>query len=108
MLTRTSMTPGLSISQYRVVNIPIKCRIGLFLGAGASYEGGMPLVWELTAEIKNWLTPTKMRELNAGWRRLSVGYSDEVIEDLISILARKDVHYEAALGYLEVQFRRQS
>jgi hypothetical protein len=37
---------------------------GLFLGAGASYEAGMPLVWELTAEIRNWLTADKLRELN--------------------------------------------
>jgi hypothetical protein len=30
---------------------------GLFLGAGASYEVGMPLVWELTEELFRWLTP---------------------------------------------------
>jgi hypothetical protein len=80
---------------------------GLFLGAGASYEAGMPLVWELTAEIKNWLTPAKIRELNAGWHLQHGGYSDAVVDDLISILVRSDVHYEAALGYMEAQFRRQ-
>jgi hypothetical protein len=37
---------------------------GLFLGAGASYEVAMPLVWELTNEIKAWLTPDKLRALN--------------------------------------------
>ncbi len=37
----------------------------LLLGAGASYELGLPLVWELTAEVKNWLTPEKMDWLNA-------------------------------------------
>ena len=80
---------------------------GLFLGAGASYEAGMPLVWEVTAEIKNWLTAEKIRELNALWRIQSGGHSDTVIDDLISILERPTVHYEGVLGYLETQFRRQ-
>lgn len=50
---------------------------GLFLDAGASYEAGMPLVWELTAEIKNWLTPPKIQELKlelgAGLGRAKLG-----------------------------------
>ena len=37
----------------------LKHLTGLFLGAGASCEAGMPLVRELTAEIKNWLTAGK-------------------------------------------------
>jgi hypothetical protein len=78
----------------------------LFLGAGASYEAGMPLVWELTAEIKNWLTTDKIRELNAGWRIQRGGCSDSVIDDLVAILERPTVHYEGLLGYLETQFRR--
>jgi hypothetical protein len=86
---------------------PMKGLTGLFLGAGASYEAGMPLVWELTAEIKNWLTAEKMRKLNAGWRIQVGGYSDSVVDDLISILERPAVHYEGVLGYMEVQFRRQ-
>jgi hypothetical protein len=80
---------------------------GLFLGAGASHEAGMPLVWELTAEIKNWLTAEKFRELNAGWRIQNGGYPDSVVDDLISILERPSVHYEGVLGYMEVQFQRQ-
>jgi hypothetical protein len=80
---------------------------GLFLGAGASYEAGMPLVWELTTEIRDWLTPQKLRELNLGWRVQGGGYSDEVIEDLVTVLIRPDLHYENILGHLETQFRRQ-
>ena len=80
---------------------------GLFLGAGASYEAGMPLVWGLTAEIKNWLTAEKIRALNKGWRIQGNGHSDQVINDLIGMLERPSAHYEAVLGYLEVQFRRQ-
>jgi hypothetical protein len=79
---------------------------GLFLGAGASYEAGMPLVSELTEEIKNWLTPDKLRSLNVGWRAQGNGNPDAVIEDLISVLVRPDMHYEAVLGYMEAQFRR--
>jgi hypothetical protein len=79
---------------------------GLFLGAGASHYAGMPLAWELTEEIKNFLTPQKIRELNAFWRLQGGGYADEVINDLIGMLARPSVHYEAALGYIETQFRR--
>lgn len=79
---------------------------GLFLGAGASYELGMPLVWELTKEIKDWLTPASLREFNEGWREQRSGYPDEVIDDFVTVLERDDCHYEAMLGYLETQFRR--
>ncbi len=85
----------------------LKPLTGLFLGAGASYEAGMPLVWELTSEITNWLTADKIRSLNAGWRTQGSGHSDRVIDDFVSMLERPSVHYEALLGHLEVQFRRQ-
>jgi hypothetical protein len=48
--------------------VPQNESVGLFLGAGASFELGMPLVWGLTAELKAWLTPAKLRELNESWR----------------------------------------
>ena len=67
----------------------------------------MPLVRELTAEMKNWLTAKKIQELNAGWRIQGGGYSDSVVDDLVSMLERPAVHYEGVLGYMEVQFRRQ-
>lgn len=79
---------------------------GLFLGAGASYEAGLPLVWELTDELKRWLTPAKLREFNEGWRIQGGGQPDEVIEDLIVCLGRPEMHYEAILGYLETQWHR--
>src|SRR6266498_2001879 len=79
---------------------------GLFLGAGASYEVGMPLVWELTLELKGWLTPEHFRELNRGWRRQGGGHPVEVIDEVAAMLSREDLHYENILGYLEVQFRR--
>lgn len=81
---------------------------GLLIGAGASYELGMPLVWDLTSELKTWLTPQKLRELNRGWRSQGGGHSDVVINDLASVLVIPGMHYEAILGHLETQFRRVS
>ena len=81
---------------------------GLFLGAGASYEIGMPLVEGLTEEICNWLTAEKLRSLNVSWRSQGGGYQDRILADVISVLQRPDQHYESLLGYLEVQFIRSS
>jgi len=80
---------------------------GLFLGAGASYDVGMPLVWDLTTELKAWLTIDKLRAFNAGWRAQGGGHPDSVIEDVAAVLLRADLHYESILGYLEVQAKRQ-
>lgn len=83
---------------------------GLLLGAGASYDLGMPLVWELTRELKSWLKPEKLRNLNLRWRSggPGFGYQDSVIEDFASLLKREDMHYENLLGYLQVQSQRHS
>lgn len=89
------------------MNTPQKLT-GLFLGAGASYEIGMPLVQGLTEEICNWLTPEKLRSLNLSWRSHGGGYQDRILDDFISVLQRSDQHYETLLGYLEVQFSRSS
>jgi hypothetical protein len=79
---------------------------GIFLGAGASFDVGMPLVWELTTKTKNWLTPEKLRAFNQGWKKQGNGIPDSIIEELISVMSRDDLHYESILGYLEVQSRR--
>ena len=81
---------------------------GLFLGAGASYEAGMPLAWELSAKLKQWLTPDKLRWLNESWRSQGGGYPDVIIYEFASLLSRSDQHYESLLGYLETQFLRRS
>ena len=83
---------------------------GLLLGAGASYDLGMPLLSELTDELKSWLTPDKLRYLNRHWRRggSEFAYPDDVIEDVATVLQREDMHYEAILGHLQVQSQRQS
>ena len=81
---------------------------GLFLGAGASYEAGMPLVSELTTELTNWLTPEKLRTLNECWRSAGGGYADKVIDEFCVMLSRSGQNYESLLGFLEVQFSRHS
>ena len=80
------------------------------MGAGASYDLGMPLLWELTHELKSWLTPEKLRDLNRHWRRGGPGfdYPDDVIENFASVLDREDMHYESILGHLQVQSQRHS
>jgi hypothetical protein len=81
---------------------------GLFLGAGASFEAGMPLVWDLTAELRKWLTPEKLRSFNESWLRQGGGHPAEAIDGLMAALSRADIHYESILGYLETQFKRRS
>ena len=60
---------------------------GLLLGAGASYDIGMPLALELTKELKKWLTPAKLRWLNDVWQGQGAGYSEATVDDLASVLA---------------------
>ena len=81
---------------------------GLFLGAGASHEAGMPLACGLTAELKAWLTLEKLRRLNESWRSQGRGCPDAIIDDFASVLSRSDQHYESLLGYLETQSSRDS
>jgi hypothetical protein len=80
--------------------------VGFLLGAGASYELGMPLVWNLTGEFKGYFTPEHVRKLNAGWRTQGGGYDDFVIEATIALLREEELHYENILGYLQTVFRR--
>ena len=79
---------------------------GLLLGAGASYDTGMPLASELTKELKNWLTPTKVRWLNDTWQKQGAGYSEATIEDFAQVLVIDAMNYEHIMGYLEVQSDR--
>ena len=81
-------------------------RTGLLLGAGASYDIGMPLAAELTDEIRDWLTPAKLSNLNDGWRQQGGGYSDAAIEGLADVLVRQDMTYEHILGHLQVEQAR--
>lgn len=79
---------------------------GLLLGAGASYEVGMPLAARISRDLGSWLTPAKLRCFNAHWRSAGAGCPDAVIDDLANVLVQPNMHYEAILGYLETQSGR--
>ena len=82
---------------------------GLLLGAGASYDVSMPLAWEeLTQELKRWLTPRKLAELNGVWRAQGLGYSDDAIATLAANLVAEGMSYEHIIGNLEVHRFRTS
>jgi hypothetical protein len=56
---------------------------GLLLGAGASYESGLPLVWELTNALRSILTPKVPRDKNERSKKYNSGHPDHVIEYMI-------------------------
>ena len=68
----------------------------------------MPLAQELTDELKNWLTPAKLRSLNDGWREQGLGHSDRAIDGLADILLREDMTYEHIIGHLQVEQAREN
>lgn len=79
----------------------------IFIGAGATYDCGMPLVWELTAEIKRWMTPEKLTTLNENWKARGGGWSNDVLCSLIELLENKNLHYENIIGAIEVECSRE-
>ena len=80
---------------------------GLFFGAGASYEVGLQLVWELTSEITEVLSRERLDQLRSTWQRQGVQDAAAVLDAAEAILRRGDVHYESLLGNLEVEYRRE-
>lgn len=78
-------------------------KTGLFLGAGASYELGMPLVWDLTKELRLQITPDKLESQCKNW---SSNYSAESIDKFRKVFCDENMHYESVIGYLEVQHDR--
>ena len=74
---------------------------GLFLGAGASYELGMPLVTELSAIFRRDHFPEIVREAS-----ISLQWSSDAADTLIELLADEELHYEAIIGAFEVMGQR--
>lgn len=80
---------------------------GFFLGAGASYELGMPLVVELTEILKRDHAPDLLRSMQRTQKPPSaLTWSVEATEMLITLLSDKDLHYEAIIGAIEVEAQR--
>lgn len=67
----------------------------------------MPLVSELTAEIRRWLTPAKVERFNRGWRARGGGWTDTTTSTLVSLLQNQELHYEQIIGAIEVEFARE-
>jgi hypothetical protein len=67
----------------------------------------MPLVWELTAELRRWLSPEKLKSFNAGWKLQGEGWSDSSVSLLLSLLQNRAMHYEQVVGAIEVHFTRE-
>jgi hypothetical protein len=78
-------------------------KTGLLLGAGFSKDFGLPLVTEVTNTLKTWLTPEKYWSFENAARTLGDGYSDEIAQEILSVLGRDEMHFEAILGYFQVQ-----
>lgn len=73
----------------------------LFLGAGASYECGMPLVWEFT----NVLRANVLKRLNT--KLFNLGSHPGFRSEFESILSNPNIHYEEMIGALEhIQLQR--
>ncbi|MCX2796409.1 hypothetical protein OQJ62_15905 [Microbulbifer thermotolerans] len=79
----------------------------LFIGAGATYDCGMPLVWELTAEIRRWLTAEKLIALNKNWKSQGGDWDQDVILCVVSLLENENLHYENIIGAIEVECARE-
>jgi hypothetical protein len=79
---------------------------GLLLGAGASYECGMPTAWELTHAMQAIATPEMLRGKNSRSHAANLGFPDHLVEELITLLSIEDMHYESVIGNLEVKYRR--
>jgi hypothetical protein len=73
------------------------------VGAGFSFELGMPLVWPLTTQIKRWLTPAKLRELNASWRLQRLPVDDAIIAAACDRLENVEETYEHLIGWFQTQ-----
>lgn len=81
---------------------------GLLLGAGASFECGMPMVGELSKAIRSELTPDTVRSLNAVARSGNTAVPEAILEDFIKLLGMDCMHYESIIGNLQVNHLRNS
>ncbi len=70
-------------------------KMGLFLGAGSSYEVGMPLVWEFSSTLRK----NVLSRLNTNL--FDFNENEGLRNDFISLLSDESKHYEEVVGELE-------
>ena len=81
---------------------------GLFLGAGASYECGMPLVLEFTNTLREnvlkRIDTNLFNFIGSKNQILRLNDNKELKEKLINYLMDKNLHYEQVIGELEKMY----
>ena len=71
---------------------------GIFLGAGASYEVGMPLVWEFSQTLRENI----LKRLDS--KLFNFESDNELKSFFIKILSDENLHYEQVVGLLENRY----
>lgn len=71
---------------------------GLFLGAGASYEVGMPLVWEFSQTLRE----NVLKRIDS--KLFNFESNKELKNFFIEILSDEKLHYEQVVGLLEDRY----
>ena len=79
---------------------------GLLFGAGASHEYGMPLASEISDKLHRELPADGLRFHNKRAQTAGRGVPDDILEELLVVIARKDMSYENIIGYLETNYLR--
>ncbi|WP_111641773.1 hypothetical protein [Marinimicrobium alkaliphilum] len=75
----------------------------LLIGAGASYECGLPLAEELGAELRLWLTPERLAAHNEAWAEQGVAWPRPVVALMEAWLADRTQGYEDLLAQLDAR-----
>lgn len=75
-------------------------KTGLLFGAGFSKDFGLPLVTEVTTAFK---ASEKYWSIENAARIRADGWPDEIAREVRSVLGRDEMHFEAILGYFQVQ-----
>jgi hypothetical protein len=68
---------------------------GLFIGAGASYEVGMPLVWEFSQTLRE----NVLKRLET--KLFNFDKDEELKKYFVETLSNEELHYEQVVGLLE-------
>lgn len=79
---------------------------GLLLGAGFSVDFAMPLVWELSEEMRRLIPSQKFINFNNNWNLQGNGFSDKAVNLFVELYDDKTIHYEQIVGGLEVSIER--